>query len=125
MENSEEKLIKLAGATFADLTDTEKTLLKAATKGRFARCGLQSNLEDDSRLSDTWTKSHAIRAEVVRWLCMDEDAVRHIDPKGLLIEAAYIEQQLDLSSVKISRPLALRRCAIPAGINLERAETQF
>jgi hypothetical protein len=125
MNSVADGLIQLAGAKFLDLTDAERILLGAAASGKVARCSDQTVLKSNQTDRETSGNSCTINARVIRWLCVDHEAVSHIDPKGILIDAANIDQELDLTSVAIPCPLVLRRCAIPAGMNLERAETRF
>jgi hypothetical protein len=48
-----------------------------------------------------------------------------LTPKGVRVDAARIEGQLDLGCVTVPFPIELWRCAIVGGINLQRADTRF
>jgi|SRR6516225_1928665 len=113
MNAGEAALIELATAKFPKLTDAQKRLLQSIANGKFAEFG------------DEAAPSRTISANIIRWLCVDPEAIRYIDPKGIRLDSAKIEGTLDLNSVNVPVPLILRRCAICAGISLERAETRF
>jgi hypothetical protein len=66
-----------------------------------------------------------IRADVIRWLCVDQGAIRCIDPKGLRIARARIEGHLDLAHVIIPFPLLLEHCSLRGGVDLRWAETRL
>jgi len=66
-----------------------------------------------------------IRAEVIRWLCMDQSIIRYIDPKGLGIVCARIEGLLDLAHLKVPFPLVFVKCSIRGGVDLRWSETQL
>jgi hypothetical protein len=62
---------------------------------------------------------------MIRWPCVNRSASSQIDPKGICIKSAQIDDQLDLEAVTIPFPLALIRCAIPDGVNLRSAKTRL
>lgn len=123
MASQEPVLLTRAAERFADLTDAERKLLHAVIAGKAADYRSQNNAENDPRQAATWDKSRALRAKVIRWLCIDREANRHIDPKGITIRGARIEGQLDLESTTISVPLRLTRCAVKDGLTLVSADT--
>jgi hypothetical protein len=124
MSTTEGQLLKLAAAQLPDLADAESTLLHAVAVGEFADYS-DPNGANDPEYSEDWGKPRTIRAKVIRWLCVDREAMHHVDPKGLRIHAAKIEGRLDLDSVTVPFPLVLVRCAIHDGIDLSLAETRL
>ncbi len=118
-------LLALATEQFADLTDAEKKLIAAAAVGVVADYSSQTTGENNPRKSATWGAPRTIRAQVIRWLCIDREGRNHIDPKGIRLDAARIDGQLDLEAVTIPFPLILTRCAIRDGMNLMFAETRL
>jgi|SRR5882724_111342 len=125
MSATEQKLVELAGAEFPNLTEAEAKLLHAAATGDPADYRGPTDGENDPKHAETWDELRTIRARIIRWLCVDREAVKHIEPKGIRIEAAKIIDQLNFEAVTIPFPLALTRCAIQDGINLTRAETRL
>jgi hypothetical protein len=125
MNTPGEKLIELIAPRFPKLTDDENKLLHAVASGEVAQCGDQAAAQNDPQSSDTWGQPGTVDAKVIRWLCVDPEAVRHIDPKGIRLDAAKVSGQLDLDCVTVPFPLVLRGCTIRAGVNLQRAETRF
>src|SRR5689334_16976434 len=105
----------LARQRFADtpLSEAEHRLLLAAPEGKFVVGGTDfddKNKYNDPARGSEWGKERTIRAELIRWLCVDRKAVDIIDPGGLLIYAAKITGSLDLSSVTVPFPLRFARC---------------
>lgn len=105
----------LAWQRFSVLSDAEVTLLRAVPQGTFAYCGPNKSDKDpanDPSGASGWGKERWIRAEVIRWLCVDEDAKQRIDPRGIRVHGAKITGSLDLSYVDVPFGIALHRCAI-------------
>jgi hypothetical protein len=103
----------LAQARFPALSQAEVTLLRAAPKGEVAWCGPSAKDDDpanDPAKADQWGHEREIRADLIRWLCVDRDAASTVEPKGIQIHAARITGGLDLSFVSVPFPLSLRRC---------------
>jgi hypothetical protein len=125
------KVIELtdrARARFADLTQAELKMLDAATTGEPAYCGPSPDDEDPGNnpdSSDTWGPERDIRAELIRWLCVNRDAAAWIDPRGLQIYAARISGRLDLSFAVVRFPLLLLSCRIADAMNLRFAQIEF
>jgi len=112
-----DELLKLAEARFPSLSEAEKELLRAAPRAtsqdEVAWCGPSPSDDDPER---------SIRAELLRWLCVNEQAKKRVDPKGIQVHAARIDGGLDLSSVTVPFPLALWRCRLADGATLRAAE---
>jgi hypothetical protein len=112
-------LALLAYKPFGYLTEAEKKLVSSAASGTIAMCGpihVPKGSEDDPAdpaNSAYWSPGRSIRAELIRWLCVNPEAVRLVDPRGIQITFARITDKLDLSVVRIPFPLILRRCLLP------------
>ncbi len=104
------KLIDLAKAKFGDLTEAESRLFETTPNSDITDC---SKLEDRS-----------IRPECIKWLCICPEASKRVTHKGLWVEGAHIDAELDLTYAKISFPLFFEKCIFPKGINLINAETR-
>lgn len=121
---AQDVLLGLAAKQFTDLNDAEKDkLIPAVTSGKTADCSDPTGAENDPTSADNWGESRTIRAKVIRWLCVDREAQRLIDPRGIIIYAAKIEGTLDLQSVTLPFAFALESCAIWDGIVLNFGET--
>ncbi len=110
-----EHLIALADAQFPSLREAERKLLAAAAIGEIAWCGPSPKDFDPANnpaKADTWGPDRAIRAALIRWLCIDRHARRHVDPRGVQAYGARIEGSLDLSFVRVRFPLSLRCCSL-------------
>jgi hypothetical protein len=114
-------LVALAKARFAPLTQAELKVLRAAPKGEMAWCGPSAKDDDpanDPARADEWAHEREIRADLIRWLCVDREAASAIDPKGVRVHAARITGALDLSFVSVPFPLRPRHCRFTDDANL-------
>src|SRR5262249_15772802 len=68
--------------------------------------------------ADEWSKDREVRAAVIRWLCVDPEAIRLIDPQGLRLLGAKVVGGLDLSMVRVPFPIVLRNCSLVDTMNL-------
>jgi hypothetical protein len=115
----------LAQARFPDLSQGELKLLRAAPKGETAWCGPSAKDDDpanDPAKADEWGPERQIRADLIRWLCVDRQAASAVDPKGIQVHAARITGGLDLSFVSVPSPLGLWRCHFTDDADLTSAD---
>jgi hypothetical protein len=123
-------LLKLAEAQFQDLTRAEISLLvhsdlQSLEVDDFAAGGtsaVPSDSSNDPTGADKWPRDRSVRAELIRWMCVDPRAVALIDPRGIRLTGARIESKLDLSHVRIPFGIALVRCSIPEILDLTSAD---
>ena len=119
------ELERLAPARFSDLTAAEIKLLRAAPNGDLAVCGPSKENHDpanDPAKADEWGKEREIRADLIRWLCVDRQAREMVDPKGILVAGAKILGTLDLSYARVPFGLNLWRCRLTGKTNLQATE---
>lgn len=122
------ELANLALARFAGLTESELKVLVAVTTGGTAYCGPSeedNHPHNNPDLADFWGLERDVRAELLRWLCINRDAAAWIDARGLRIHAARITGQLDLRFAIVRTPLFLIRCRITDAINLPYAQIEL
>jgi hypothetical protein len=115
----------LARARFPDLSQAELKLLRAAPRGEVAWCGPSDKDDDpanDPAKADEWGPEREIRAELIRWLCVDRDAASAVDPIGVRLRAAKLTGGLDLSFASAPFPLRLTRCCLTHDANLISTE---
>lgn len=123
-------LIRLAASEFPNLSHTERALLEFAdvknrARGDFAAAGpsaVPNDPSNDPMHADRWGHDREVRAELIRWLCVDPDASRLVDPRGIRLLGARVTGKLDLSHVRIPFGIAMIRCLVPEQINLDSAE---
>jgi len=65
-----------------------------------------------------------VRAEFLRWLVTDAEAVAWLDPKGLRVVGATIPTELDLAECRELPVLVFARCTFQGRIQLRSAETK-
>jgi hypothetical protein len=124
------KLVALAAALFPNLTRAEVALLEHANvknvgRAEYAASGPSSNPDDSSNdpaKASQWGPQREIRASLIRWMSVDPDAIRQIDPQGLRVLGAKIVGRLDLSQVRVPFAITLRNCAISEPMELGSSE---
>ncbi len=121
-------LEQLARAQFGRLSAAELKLVRAAPKGEIAYCGPSHDDNDphnDPSKADQWGPERQIRAELIRWLCLDRRARDRVDPIGIVAHAAKIIGGLNLSFATVIFPLQLLRSALTHDANLIQVEIPF
>jgi hypothetical protein len=124
IQMAEAVLRELTGAE-NDLTDAERTMLRAAPKGERAQCGPNFSDQDpanDPAHVETWGADRTIRAWLLRWLCVDSRAKMRVDPRGVQVHGARVYGELDMSFVVVPFPLGLWHCHLTHPANLISAE---
>jgi sRNA-binding regulator protein Hfq len=118
-------LVAHARACFGDLSAAETKLFETAPKGEFVVCGPNNNWNDPANYPANvgeWGADREIRAELIRWLCVDHTARERVDPKGIQAYGARVVGKLDLSYITIPFGLALRRCRLMEDTELYSAD---
>jgi hypothetical protein len=109
----------LAQLRFEGWTEAERRFLSAAQRGEQAICSAGLNSADSFPSKfESWGRQRSVRAELIRWLCADEEASKAIDPRGLRLYAAKVVGELDLSYLSLRFPLELSHCAVTSPIDL-------
>src|SRR5947209_26247 len=93
-------LLELARARFGDLSKAETKLLEAAPQGKFALCGPNYDWDDpanDPAKAGEWGAEREVRADLIRWTCVNQTAREQVDPKGIQVFGAKVVGKLDLS----------------------------
>lgn len=114
-----------AAAHFTDLTSAERAMLKAVCRGVVADFSAGEEVEAARRNRSAWGEDRKVRAEVLRWLCVDPRARDWVDLKGIAIASAAIAGKLDLAYVTLHFPLTIVHSAIYEGLDLTHAESRF
>jgi hypothetical protein len=117
-------LLTLAEQQFKPLSEAERALLRAAETGREAICGPLRDLDaplNDPRNANSWGPERAIRASLLKWLCVGGETPRLVHHLGISVFAARFDERLDLSFVTLSFPLSFKACWWPDGIALRNA----
>jgi hypothetical protein len=125
MSAAGQRLFALAAEAFPDLTDAEETLCRRVAAGKIADYPGPTLAQNDPQQVRDWGCERTIRAKVIRWLCVDREAITHVDPNGIRIDAAKIIDALHLEAVTIPFPLVFIRCAIADGVYLTHADTRL
>src|SRR5271157_2281217 len=115
-------LKRLAQAKFGTLSAAENLLLEKVTGGEPAVCPDPDGKGYDPKDADQWGPARRIRADLVAWLCTNEQARKQVHPHGIQVYGADITGPLDLSFVSIQFPLRFRHCRLTKDFNLRSAE---
>lgn len=110
-------LLELAREQFAPvpLTEGEENLFIASERGEEAYIKGANTISPDNGV---------IRADVLRWLCLNKKASERVTAKGIRISGMWIEGYLDLSDAKLDFPIRARGCAFYGGVQLNGARTR-
>jgi|SRR5580698_621772 hypothetical protein len=114
--SQDQALVLEASGRFSEkpLSAAEKEMLRAAHRGIVAICGPKFDDNDptnDPAKADGWGAEREIRADFIRWICVEQDVAAKIDPRGIQVYAAKITGKLDLSYVSVAFPIWLYRCS--------------
>jgi hypothetical protein len=129
----EPSLVTLAAAKFPNLTRAERALLEFADKsninrGEFAIAGTSPaplDPSNDPAHASEWSHDRDIRAGLIRWLAVDNDASVRVDPNGVRVMGARIAGPIDLAHIRVPFAIALVRCSISDSMNLESTELPY
>jgi sRNA-binding regulator protein Hfq len=124
MNENPPELIDLAGEKFGDLTDAERKMFEAAASGEIADCCGPTKEDNDPANAVNWPKARTIRAKCIEWLCTDSEASSLVTHKGVQVEGARIEGELNLRFAVMNFPLVFLKCAFEKEINLQYAQIQ-
>ncbi len=109
-------LEEMAREKFSPLSEAEERVVRAAPDGTIADCSLGGDV-DPAKADGTggapaekWPDRRNVRADLIRWLCVDRVAREQVDPRGIWILGVRITGDLDLSFANVAFPLALVRC---------------
>jgi hypothetical protein len=123
-----DELKKLAEERFAPLSAAETKMLRAAIAGDVAWCGPSQKSvgpQNDPFSNQEWGAEREIRADLLRWLCIDKAAEGYVDARGIRMQAATISGETDLSGAVLRFPLVLNRCRFSGDIWLISGELTF
>src|SRR5262249_31824148 len=126
-------LVKLAALNFPNLTRAERALLDFAGRSKINRGGFAIAGSSDAPLdpsndpahADEWAHDRDVRADLIRWLAVDNGATSLVDPNGVRLLGARIVGPVDLSHVKVPFAITFVRCSIPQRMNLESADLPY
>ena len=124
MDNAAE-LIKLARERFGVLSAADEKLLSAVARGENADFSSDSNEDNDPAQAQDWSEERAFNAYRIAWLCTDAPASALVTHRGIRLELARIDENLDLDWAKVPFPLIFRRCAFSGPISLRFAKVPW
>ncbi len=112
----QELLRKLDG-----LTPAEQKLLNEAGTDEFIDFQVNDNDIDKPENGENWGPDRTIRAALLEWLLMSKEANQHLEPRGVTIVGARIDERIDLDDCKMPFQFGLMACYLPGGLSLNRA----
>jgi hypothetical protein len=123
-------LEELAREKFGELSEAERRVLRNAPNGTTADCrrdlgggGEPEKADGTPKAPDEkWPDTRNVRADLIRWLCIDREAREQVDPRGVWIEGARITGRLDLSFTNVLFPLGMLGCRLDRLLNLRWAK---
>jgi hypothetical protein len=117
-EHRVEELKRLVRDEFPDFDQhkAEGLLVEAAVTA--AAVSLEEEENDSPEFSSHWGQDHEVRAELIRWLCVNHQAKSLIDPFGIQLFAARLTGILNLDYVDVPFPICLNCCLITEPMSL-------
>jgi sRNA-binding regulator protein Hfq len=111
--------------TSPPLSEAEKRVVHHASDGTIAVCIDLGGGSEPARADGTpgapderWPGARSVRADLIRWLVVDREARKLVDPRGVFILGARITGVLDMSYTNALFPLVLFRCRLEQPLNL-------
>lgn len=104
----------------------EERLLKAAVTGTTAWAGSCADDRDsgnDPAHAAQWGPERTVSADLIRWMLVDPQAQKRIDPNGIDLHGARIAGPLNLSNIAVRFPLTFAHCSL-GHVRLGHAETR-
>jgi hypothetical protein len=102
----------LATRRFGKLSEAERRLTFSAPKGEPALCAPPGSNDIDPLKANAWGSERTIRAELIRWLCTNQEAYNKIDTRGVSVYSAKITGKLVLSNTNVPFSLRLEGCGL-------------
>lgn len=129
MTDPAKELIRLAMERFGNLLPAEAKMLRAAADGTVADV---ADLPGDETLTresewgcwEKWGEHRKIRAEVLRWVLVNEEAAGLVHEHGVQANNARLLGSLDLDGATVRPRLILGWCAIERTIDVMRAKVR-
>jgi len=122
-------LEELARNKFLKLSAAEERVVRAASEGTITDCRDLGGGDEPGKANGTpeasdvkWPDACSVRADLIRWLCVDREAREQVDPKGVHIRGARISEPLDLSFTNVPFPLVLVGCRLEQNLDLKSAK---
>lgn len=130
MPDPARELIRLAMERFGNLWPAEAKMLRAAAEGTVADVADQEGDEKLTRESawgcwEQWGEHRKIRAEVLRWVLVDDEAAGLVHEHGVVIADALVEGKVDLYGTRALRIVNWQRCALPSGLLVADSHLQL
>lgn len=117
-----EKLIELARTRFGQLSPVDEVFFRAVATGEFAFYLSDQESENDAANAKEWGDGRILQADRIAWVCTDEEAIKCVTQKGIMVAGARIDGKLDLEESIIHFWLLFGNCSFSTDINLRRAE---
>ncbi len=97
--------------TSPPLSAAEERIVQHAPDGSLADCRDLGGGSDPAK-ADGWPASRNVRADLIRWLLVDREARKQVDPRGVWILGGRITRALDLSFTNVPFPLGMFGCRL-------------
>ncbi|SUS05175.1 conserved hypothetical protein [uncultured Defluviicoccus sp.] len=89
----------------------EQRVIAAAAAGAVCDFRVNNPAADDPARAETWGTERALRADVLRALCLGLRPDWPLDPRGVQVRGARIDGALDLAAATVAVPLLFWDCA--------------
>ena len=122
LNSAEKKLFILAQDRFEELSDTEYMLFRSIANSEPVDYGAITSENNDPNNASCWKENRTLRADRIRWLCIEPEIWKDSLRQRLDITGAKIEKSLNLSYTKVNISLRFSKCYFTEAILLKRAQ---
>jgi len=119
---NQDELLELAGEKFGTLSQAEEKLFEAVANGEVADYSAESDEENDPADAKNWAEERVLKADRIAWLCTNRDVLALVTHRGISVQGARIEDELNLAFAGIPFPLFFKKCAFTEALILHDAE---
>ena len=118
---AETQLLKAAEVYFGnDIKPAEEKLFRKTANGLQADFTIGNTGDDSPDNAATWKDDRVIRANRLAWLLINPQASSQVSPRGVFIDGARIDGELDLGATKVSFPIRISHSSFTNSIDLRR-----
>jgi hypothetical protein len=122
LNRTESQVVQAAASGEIAWGDKEIDLPEDATEAAIEAASKKPSNDPAKATEYGWREGRHVRADLIRWLCENEERRKLVDQHGIYIVGAWIDGAVDLSYLHINFPVILKKCLIPQGIKLTSAE---
>ncbi|MCX6828495.1 MAG: hypothetical protein NT002_04360 [candidate division Zixibacteria bacterium] len=120
--SNEDELLKLAKEKFSDFSPADETFFTAVANGEPADYSSEKEEDNDPAGGDKWGEERVLKADRINWLCADRKAKEMVSHKGIRVNGARIEGEVDLEESRVDFSFLFWKSLFADDMNLRCGE---